>query len=269
MSDISELINQVHHMSALDLLARLPDASVDCVVTSPPYDNLRTYNGYSFEFEPIAHETYRVLKPGGVCVWVVGDATVNGSETLTSMRQALYFVDVCGFRMHDTMIYQKDGEQPQLPYVRYGQRWEYMFVMSKEQPAVTNIILTPKTGKVTYSSTRRQVDGSTTKKVVREGGGTIGNIWRIATGYMKTTSDKECYEHPAMFPEELSRRHIETWTQPGEIVLDYFGGTGTTAKMARQHGRDYITCDISAEYCDIMRKRLAMPYTPLFPIFLT
>ena len=96
------------HGDCLEIMPTLADKSVDLTVTSPPYDNLRTYNGNSqFDFEGIAKELFRVTKDGGVVVWVVGDANINGSETGTSFRQALYFKEI-GFNLHDTMIYQKD-----------------------------------------------------------------------------------------------------------------------------------------------------------------
>lgn len=254
-------VNKVYNCDALTLLKALKDNSIDMCLCSPPYDSLRSYHGYSFEFEPIARETYRVLKPGGVCVWVVGDSTVNGSETLTSMRQALYFVDVCGFRMHDTMIWDKQSGNPHQPYIRYCQTFEYMFVLSKGLP-ITSIIPTFAITGQTKKRSRRKADGTLKRDISRIGGGALSNVWQISSGYMKATKDKDAYEHPAIFPEEIAYRHIETWTHPGEIVLDYFGGSGTTAKMARQYGRDYITCDISLEYCELMRKRLSQPYTP-------
>lgn len=254
-------VNHVHCCKAETLLTALARDSVDLIVTSPPYDNLRTYNGFTWDFETIAQQSYRVLKPGGVLVWVVGDETVNGSETLSAMRQAIYFKDVVGFKVHDTMIYEKDGTHPQLPIVRYAQKWEFMFVLSKGVPKTLNIECAPKTGEI-YNATRRQRDGSLKAKIVSAGGGPLGNIWRFSTGWMKSTPDAEAYQHPAMFPEKLAERHILSWSNPGDLVLDYFGGSGTTAKMARQNNRNFITCDISAEYCDLMRRRLAMPYTP-------
>ena len=124
-------LDTIQHTDALSLMADMEDNSIDMALTSPPYDNLRTYDGHSdFDFEGIAQETYRVLKPGGVLVWVVGDATIDGSETLTSMRQALYFVDVVGFKMHDTMIYYRDGTLFPDP-TRYTPQWEYMFIFSR------------------------------------------------------------------------------------------------------------------------------------------
>lgn len=254
--------NAVYQADALAFLRDLPDASIDLVVTSPPYDNLRTYNGYSFNFEPIAHESYRVLKPGGVQVWVVGDSVVNGSETLTSFRQALYFKEV-GFRVHDTMIYEKDSLQfPDIS--RCYQVFEYMFVLSKGTPRVVNLPRIKTTHFNNDGATKRKTDGSLEHVKYATGLATrvMGNVWKFGVGNGKTTLDKEAFEHPAMFPEKLAERHILTWSNPGDLVLDYFGGSGTTAKMALHNNRQFLTCDISAEYCELMRERLAQAYTP-------
>jgi site-specific DNA-methyltransferase (adenine-specific) len=261
------LLNRVAHMDALDLMACIEDDTIDMVLTSPPYDNLRTYtDGYTFDFEAIAHETYRVLKPGGVLVWVVGDATINGSETLTSMRQALYFVDDVGFKMHDTMIWQKNGAVGK--FNRYTSAMEYMFVLCKGGISTVNLQLT----KSYYAGQRGYKTRCSTRGTFRVGGKKttnyttpFSNVWHITTGYGHITKDKEAYQHPAMFPEKLAERHILTWSNPGDVVLDYFLGSGTTAKMARKHSRNFIGGDISAEYVDIARKRLDKPYTmPMF-----
>lgn len=255
-------------MDALAFLKTLPSDSVDMVLTSPIYDNLRTYNGFTWDFEGIARETYRVLKLGGVLVWVVGDATIDGSETLTSMRQALYFVDVCGFKMHDTMIWDKQSGNPHQPYTRYCQTFEYMLVVSKGSPKTTNIPTFARTDK-TRKRSRRNPDGTMRRDVSGEGGGAFPNVWRLNIGF-GATQDKMIFEHPATYPEQLAERHILTWSNPGDIVLDYFGGSGTTAKMARIHNRRFLTCDISEEYCDLMRRRLAQGYTPdMFSAFET
>ncbi len=259
-------LDVIHHCKAEDLLAALPDGSIDLVVTSPPYDNLRRYNGFTWDFERIARETYRVLKPGGVLVWVVGDKTLGGSETLSSMRQALYFVDRVRFLMHDTMIWDKAGLT--FPNTnRYYQVFEYMFVLSKEAPRVHHLQTRPNTwaGRSTFN--RKRIDGDNlafnplAKGRVVKDEGILPNIWRIDAGYMKSAKDPEAFDHPAIFPEELARRHILTWSNPGDIVLDYFGGSGTTAKVARALGRRYITCDISNEYVQLMKRRLATPFT--------
>jgi DNA modification methylase len=253
----------VYCCDALTLLKALPTKSVKMILTSPPYDDLRAYSGlWSFPFEEIAREAYRVLDDGGVLVWVVGDQTVNGSETLTSMRQALYFVDRVGFKMHDTMIYQKDMAYPETN--RYSPCFEYMFVLSKGKPTTFNRLTQKnKQAGTRITKTQRRRDGKmeasngkrTGKRMPAQGA--LPNVWYFSSGYMKTTKDKEAYQHPAMFPEELARRHILTWTNPGDTVLDFFAGSGTTLKMARNLNRRYIGCDISSEYVELARKRLA------------
>lgn len=253
-------LDAIHHTDALTLMGGLPDGCIDLIVTSPPYDNLRTYNGYTFDFEPIAHESYRVLKDGGVLVWVVGDSVVNGSEALTSMRQALYFVDACGFRMHDTMIWRKVS--PGYMQKRYNHAFEYMLVLSKQEPETFNgqMRRNKRAGATSGGGTRTK-NGFVSKPSIVAEFGLYENVWDIAAG---NNGDDET-GHPAVFPEELAERHILTWSNPGDVVLDYFMGSGTTAKMARNNGRRYIGCDISLEYVELARKRLAMPYTP--PMF--
>lgn len=257
-------LDTVHHCSAETLLNALPSDSIDMAITSPPYDQLRTYNMFDWNFEAIAHQTYRVLKAGAVLVWVVGDATIDGSETLTSFRQALYFRDVAGFRMHDTMIYKKAGVvYPEIN--RYYPQFEYMFVFSKGRPNTTNL----QTQRNRYAGTSnygdlttREVDGSLTnkgKRTIKEFG-VMGNVWEFVTGFGNSSRDKEAFLHPAAFPEKLAERHILTWSNPGDVVLDFFMGSGTAAKMARRHNRRYMGCDVSQEYVTLARKRLEIPY---------
>lgn len=232
---------------------------VDLVLTSPPYDDLRTYKGYSFPFEEIATELVRVLKPGGVIVWVVGDATVKGSETGTSFKQALFFMEQ-GLSLYDTMIYQKTGT-PFPSRHRYNQTFEYMFVFSKGNPKTFRPLLKKNVtaGAVRHSRKFRQADGTMLAgfngKAVNELG-IENNIWRIRNGMYKSTKDKVAFKHPAIFPEELAEKHILTWTNPYDIVYDPFSGSGTTAKMAIIHGRQWFGSELSKEYCDIANERL-------------
>ncbi|MDE2233881.1 MAG: site-specific DNA-methyltransferase [Patescibacteria group bacterium] len=236
----------------------MPNCSIDLTVTSPPYDNLRRYKGYSFPFEEIAKELYRVTKQGGVLVWVVGDATVDGSETGTSFRQALYFKEI-GFNLHDTMFYLKDG-MPSNIQSRYQNVVEYMFVLSKGKPVATNLIKDQPNkdyrpnGKISKS---RNKDGEQeskrwffNEKVVRK------NVWYYAVGMYGTTSDKIAFEHPAIFPESLAADHIKSWSNEGDIVYDCFSGSGTTAKMAHLLNRRWIGSEISKEYCELSYKRI-------------
>lgn len=242
----------------------LPDNSIDLTVTSPPYDNLRDYKGYTFEFEPIAAELWRVTKLGGVVVWVVADATIDGSETGTSFRQALGFMEL-GFNLHDTMIYLKDGFGfPEA--TRYQPVFEYMFVFSKDSPKTFSPIKRKTVyGAITELERERQRDGtiSATKMRYQLEDGNLGNVWLYGTGYMKTGKDKIAYKHPAQFPEALVRDHIISWSNPGDIVLDPMCGSGTTLKMAVEQGRQYIGIDISQEYCDLSAMRVTGARIPI------
>jgi len=258
-------INKIYNESNLDTMAKMPDCFIDLTITSPPYDGLRNYNGYSFPFEEIAKELYRVTKQGGVVVWVVGDQTIDGSETGTSFKQALYFMQ-CGFKLHDTMIYARYG----LPQnnKRYEQGFEYMFVLSKGCPNTFNAIRQQRK----YIDLREpkhrvkdnKIKGLKNKPREFEDTTVIYNIWRYAIGGGNVTKDKCAYEHPAIFPELLAYDHIKTWTNENDLVYDCFMGSGTTAKVAIVANRKYIGSEISEEYCKIIDKRLEPMLNNLF-----
>ena len=251
-------INITHNESNLDTMAKMPDNFIDLVMTSPPY------NGYSFPFEDIAKELYRVMKVGGVIVWVVGDATVKGSESGTSFKQALFFKEI-GFNLHDTMIYFKNS----LPknHNRYEQDFEYMFVLSKGKPKVFNPIRVPclypekETARANsfFSETTELARSarSLKKREPVKADKIKGNIWKINVGAGHSTLDKIAFKHPAIFPEQLAHDHIISWSNAGDLVYDPFMGSGTTAKMAIQLGRNWVGSEISSEYCEIIRQRLS------------
>lgn len=250
-------LNRIYCENNLETMARMPDNFLDLTVTSPPYDNLRTYNGYSFDFESIAKELFRVTKQGGVVVWVVGDATIKGSESGTSFRQALYFKEI-GFNLHDTMIYSRFSMPSTAK--RYAQDFEYMFVFSKEKPKTSNLIKVPcRYAGIGTSPTSRDKTGT----LVGKGGRVIknekkeSNIWHYSAGAGKSTKDTVAHEHPAIFPERLANDHIISWSNEGDLVYDPFMGSGTTAKMALKNGRNFIGSEISAEYCAIAESRIA------------
>tara|TARA_R110001632_G_scaffold71185_1_gene165281 strand:+ start:43 stop:813 length:771 start_codon:yes stop_codon:yes gene_type:complete len=249
-------VNKIYNENCLDTMARMKDNFIDLTVTSPPYDNLRTYNGYSFDFESIAKELYRVTKEGGVIVWIVNDATIKGSETGTSFKQALYFKEV-GFNLHDTMIWQKVSSFQHKN--RYIPCFEYMFVFSKGKPKTYNLIKDRKNkwGGTQVHGTERQLNGETRQrsaiqksKIVKEYGARY-NIWDIPPNKNNKTG------HPAVFPEQLVNDHILTWSNSNDVVYDPFMGSGTTAKMAKTNNRNYIGSEISKEYCDIINERLS------------
>lgn len=238
-------------------MARMPDGFIDLTVTSPPYDNLRDYKGYSFDFESIAKELFRVTKKGGVVVWVVGDATVNGSETGTSFRQALYFMLV-GFNLHDTMFYRAKGTGAKGSIYSYWQEVEYMFVFSNGKPKCINLIRDKKNisaGSLKSPSKKLSITktGRQNRKMTVQEYGIRGNCWEYATGFANN-DDKTL--HTAPFPEQLAADHLYSWSNEGHTVYDPFMGSGTTAKMAHLMNRNWIGSEISKEYCDLAEKRL-------------
>jgi len=252
-----DFINKIICGDNLEVMPDILDNSIDLTITSPPYDNLRDYKGYNFNFEGIANELYRITKQGGVVVWVVGDATINGSETGTSFKQALYFKDI-GFNLHDTMIYQKQFYVP-LTHNRYEQCFEYMFVFSKGKPKKfnpikINTLFGGKKSTITHRKTGEQPIRGTNYGKERKYTRIIENIWKL--------QPQRKNEHPAVFPEKLANDHIISWSNEGDIVLDPMCGSGTTCKMAKENGRKYIGIDISEEYCEISKRQIrAIPET--------
>lgn len=262
-------IDKIYNEDCLDTMQRMPESSVDMVITSPPYDNLRDYKGYCFNFEMIVDELYRVVKNHCVVVWVVGDACVNGSETLTSFRQALSFSQK-GFNLHDTMIYEKNSSQfPASPSSkRYTQIFEYMFVFSKGRiredisllqdkknkwAGYTNWGKLSKIDKTGYAESKNEHIKPVPEYSLRN------NIWKYTTSLDKGTGG-----HPAVFPEALARDHILSWSVVGDLVYDPFIGSGTTAKMAIENKRHYLGSEISAEYYAIAQKRIKNVQVNLF-----
>jgi site-specific DNA-methyltransferase (adenine-specific) len=247
-------------------MARMPDKFIDLTVTSPPYDNLRDYKGYDFDFESIAKELYRVTKDGGVVVWVVGDATINGSETGTSFKQALFFKNVCGFKLHDTMIWDKKSFFGDCPN-RYNQVFEYMFVLTKQFLKTFNpIIDVQKTWFHKGISTRTGKNGTLRTQNIKQNKNKLikrCNIFKYLRGFNLSSKDKCSFEHPAIFPESLAADHIISWSNPVDLVYDPFMGSGTTAKMCVKYERNYIGSEISKEYCDIAEKRINMEKSQL------
>ena len=257
--------NKIYNESNLETMAKMPDNFIDLTVTSPPYDGLRTYNGYSFPFEDIAKELYRITKQGGVVVWVVGDATINGSESGTSFRQALYFKEI-GFNLHDTMIYAKENPIP-LTHNRYEQSFEYMFVLSKGKPKTFNPLKDKcvtngsynhirNTGRVAEAATRNRDEKTYVK----------ADKFRINMWYYTVGNNEDTTKHPAPFPEQLAADHIYSWSNEGDLIYDCFTGSGTTLKMAHLQKRNWIGSEISKEYAEISEKRIA-PYLAQISLF--
>lgn len=253
--------NTIYNESCLDTMKRMEDNFIDLVVTSPPYDNLRTYGNitdWSFDvFKEIADLLVKKLKVGGVIMWNVQDATIKGSKTGSSFRQALYFMEK-GLNLHDTMIYEKTGiafaagEKS----VRYSQAFEYCFILSKGKPKTVNIIMDKPNkwaGSTSWGNAKSrnkegelQDSGKKSKEIKPFGART--NIWRIKNSGGFGQKDNNAYKHPATMPMELAKGHIETWSNKGDIVYDPFSGSGTTSKVALEMGRNYIGSEINTEY---------------------
>ncbi len=254
---ITELpLNEIHCTDCVTGMQKIANDSIDLVVTSPPYDNLRDYNGYQFDFEHIAKEIFRVIKKGGVVVWVVGDKVKNGNRSLTSLKHALYFQEI-GFNVHDIMIYEKKNT----PFMRsnaYTNCYEFMFVFSKGSPTTFNPLKTKtiRQGKEKLVANKK-ADGINNKvwgELNSEK--TLTNIWQYAVGLGGSTNDKIAFQHTAIFPEKLAKDHILSWTNEGDVVLDPMCGSGTTCKMAKAYKRNFIGFDISEEYVGIAKERI-------------
>lgn len=259
--NIKNYTNQIIQDDCLKLMKTFEDECIDLIITSPPYDNLRNYNGYSFDFEGIVKELFRITKQGGVVVWVIGDATINGSETGTSFKHALYFKQI-GFNLHDTMIFEKRNPIPQIYRKRYNSQFEFMFVFSKGLVKTHNPIMVDclHAGLVLNGTTHKNYSKNTQKRSklanpVKDSK-VKGNIWRYVVG--KNKEDQESKEHPAPFPCQLAKDHILSWSNEGDLVLDPLCGSGTTCVAAKELNRRYIGIDISNDYCQIANKRLKM-----------
>lgn len=256
---LNEFIDKIIVGDCVEIMKGLDNNVIDLTVTSPPYDNLRNYNGYNFKIESIVEELYRVTKPGGVVVWVIADATLNGSETGTSFRQALMFMQV-GFNLHDTMIFKKKNPIPQIYRKRYSNEFEYMFVFSKGPVKTHNPIMIDclhaglELGSTTYKNYSKGTQER--KKLAKpvKGKKIKGNIWEYVVG--KNKEDQDAKGHPAPFPCQLARDHIISWSNPNDIVLDPMCGSGTTCKVAKEENRHFIGIDVSPEYCFIARSRV-------------
>ena len=236
-------LNTIYNEDCLETMAKMPDEFIQATITSPPYDDLRDYEGFSFDFQKVSEALWRITKPSGVVVWVVADATKNESETGTSFRQALHFIDL-GFKLHDTMIYEKNS--PAFPAsrtgTRYTQIYEFMFVFSKGKPKANLLCDKPNkwAGHKDFSGKLKNPVPEFSPR---------NNIWKYTTSFNGV-------EHPAPFPERLAQDHILTWTDAGDLVYDPFMGSGTTAKMALLNDRKYIGSEISSKYVEIANQRI-------------
>ena len=248
-------INQIIHGKCQDIMKTLSDNYIDLTVTSPPYDQIRKYNGYDFNFEGIAQELFRITKEGGVVVWVVKDQTKKYNQSGTCFKQALYFQNV-GFNFYDTLIYQKLVSSP--PHDNYyNDNWEYIFVFSKGIPKL-NPIKDHRNKHIGIKKAMiKNADNSKRNKLKSIGPySKRGKVWSYAVGGNKSTKDKMAFEHPAIMPEKLATDCIKSWSNEHDLIFDPFAGSGTTLKMAKLNNRNYLGIEISEKYIKIIEKRL-------------
>lgn len=253
-------LNKIYNENCLKTMSRMTDCFIDLIITSPPYDNMRSYSGNNFyEFERIAKEIYRIIKQGGVVVWIIGDQTIKSNETGTSFKQALHFKKI-GFNLFDTMIYLKTPRGAVGSNKTYWQAFEYMFVLSKGIPKSINLIKDRqnKEARKGDNGTKRLFNGGL-KKVGRGGYGFFGrrtNVWEYAVGRGHSSKDSIAFKHPAIFPEKLVKDHIVSWSNEKDIVYDPFIGSGTTAKVAKLNKRFFIGSEINKDYFKIAQQRI-------------
>lgn len=250
---------ELFHGDCLEKMKSIPDKSIDMVLTSPPYDNLRTYNGtldWNFEiFMEIAKELVRVLKEGGVIVWIVGDATIKGSESGTSFKQALYFKDNLKLNLHDTMIYAKNNVVP-LTHNRYEQSFEYMFILSKGKPNTFNAI-NDKPNKWSGHFVHGTCYSKDIKKrITYHNQRKVSEFGRRHNIFYYNNSGNKKIDHPAIFPEALASDHIISWSNCGDIVLDPFMGSGTTGLICKKLNRNFIGIEKVEKYFEIAKRRI-------------
>lgn len=261
----------VLHGDCVERMRRLKRASIQLCVTSPPYDNLRTYGGFAWDFEKTALQLYRVLCEGGIVCWNIGDSVVDGSETLTSSKQKIFFHEKAGFRVHQTLIYQKRNFSHPASS-RYHSCFEYIFVLSKDAPRVWNPItdrrnLTAGSVGNLGVNTFTEADGSKSereKKITTE----FGKRHDVWLGNTRGQDEMcESLPHPAMMPKWLAHDLILSFSNAGDAVLDPFAGSGTTGAQALELGRKAVLIELKEEYLSAIEKQTDV--TPGFASFWT
>lgn len=263
-----KFLDQIVNIDCVEGMKQLPDESIDMVVTSPPYDNVRKYNGYKFDLHATGEQIYRVLKKGSVAVMVIQDQTVNFGKTLTSFRTIVDWCDNIGFKLFETIIYRKHGTEGAWWKNRFRVDHEYMPIFLKgDKPSYFNKehlkIPSKHGGKIMTGFASRKTDG-TTQPTVKNRINDMkcrGTIWNYLMAGDKNPIKRK---HPAHFPDKIPLDFIPTFCPEGSIVLDPFVGSGTTAFTAKKLKRCFIGFDISVEYCEIALERLATLEPELF-----
>ena len=261
-------LNKILCGDAVEVLKKIPSNSIDLVVTSPPYDDIRTYNGFSLNLPAVGKELNRILKDGGIVAMVIQDSTRNFGKTLTSFKTIIDWCDNAGFKLFETVIYRKYGTEGAWWAKRFRVDHEYMPIFLKgDRPAYFDKeplkVPSKHGGKTMTGSGNRRTDGTTTKTITREINGMKcrGTVWDYLNAGDKNPLKRK---HPATFPDKIPTDFIQCFCPPKGIVLDPFIGCGSTAVAAKQLGRNYIGIDISKEYCKLAEERIKSIPSSLF-----
>jgi len=253
-------INKIICGDAIEIMKKFPSSSVDIVITSPPYDAVRDYKGFTFDLHATGREIHRVLKDGGVAVMVIQDQTKNFGKSLTSFKTIIDWCDSFGFKLFETVIYRKYGAEGAWWNKRFRVDHEYIPVFLKgERPRY-------------FNKEHLKIPSKHGGKTMTGGGTRLTNGIRIATRSIKINPMK-CrgtvwdyltagdgsrlkHQHPATFPNQLPYDFISCFAPKNGVVLDPFVGSGTTTVAAKNLGYKYIGIDIAPEYCAIAEKRM-------------
>jgi site-specific DNA-methyltransferase (adenine-specific) len=253
-------LNKVYQQDCIVGMRKIPDGAIDLVVTSPPYDNLRDYNGYSVDLNETGKNIYRILKDGGVAVMVIQDQTKNFGKSLTSFRTIVDWCDNVGFKLFECVIYRKNGTEGAWWKNRFRVDHEYMPIFLKgEKPQYFNKdslkVKSKHGGKIMTGFANRKTNGETGKSITKAINEMKcrGTVWDYL---MAGDKDPVKRKHPAPFPDKIPFDFINCFCPPNGIVLDPFVGSGSTVVGAKKLNRSFIGFDISEEYCNLTRKRL-------------
>ena len=257
-------VNKIICDDNVKFLSTLPENCIDMVVTSPPYDNLRDYNGFQLDLSGVGEQLFRVLKPGGIVAVIIQDSTQDGRKTLTSFRMIVNWCDTIGFGLFENCIYSRQGVEGAWWKKRFRVDHEYipLFIKGK-RPAYFNKeelkIPSKHGGKTMTGAATRNKDGTQQKSRSvyinpMKCRGTIWNYPQCGDG------SKLKHLHPATFPNLLPYDLIQCFCPENGIVLDPFNGSGTTCVAAKSLNRQYIGVDCSQEYCDIAEKRIQQEF---------
>lgn len=244
----------------IEAMRKMGNCSIDLIVTSPPYDEIRDYNGYTMNIHGVCYESYRLLKDGGMLCMVINDSTKEYGKSCTTYRVILDCVDNIGFKLFENVIYAKDGRPGAWWNKRFRVDHEYilMFLKGKKPkyfdkehlkvPAIHAGKMARGTQRLTNGNMVLIKDNIVKDKKCR------GTIWKYVTS--KSDGDKIKLKHPATFPDKLAEDLILCFSDEGDVILDPFCGSGTTIVMAKRNNRKYIGIEISKEYCEISQERL-------------